>query len=38
MHVLVFGSGLAGLECALTLHERGHQVTVVTKGGLVTSM
>lgn len=32
MHVIVVGSGLAGLESALTAHERGHHVTIVTKG------
>ncbi|MFV0425866.1 MAG: L-aspartate oxidase [Beutenbergiaceae bacterium] len=32
--VLVVGSGIAGLSLALEACELGHQVTVVTKGGL----
>ncbi|WP_435743659.1 L-aspartate oxidase [Microbacterium sp. PMB16] len=34
MNVLVVGSGIAGLTAALHAHEAGHEVTVVTKGGL----
>lgn len=37
MRVLVIGSGLAGLEAALTAHESGHDVTVLTKGVLTDS-
>jgi L-aspartate oxidase len=29
--VIVVGSGVAGLSCALTLSERGHEVVIVTK-------
>jgi L-aspartate oxidase len=32
--VLVLGSGAAGLSCALRLAQRGHTVTVVSKGTL----
>lgn len=34
MNVIVVGSGIAGLTAALHAHERGHAVTVVTKGAL----
>lgn len=34
MNVVVVGSGVAGLTAALHAHERGHRVTVVTKGAL----
>ncbi|HLP22505.1 MAG TPA: L-aspartate oxidase [Microbacteriaceae bacterium] len=37
MRVLIVGSGLAGLECALTAHELGHDVTILTKGQLADS-
>lgn len=30
-HILVVGSGVAGLTCALSLIELGHEVTVITK-------
>ncbi|MGH8482661.1 MAG: FAD-dependent oxidoreductase, partial [Nevskiaceae bacterium] len=32
--VLILGSGAAGLSCALRLAQRGHPVTVVSKGTL----
>ena len=31
MRVIVVGSGVAGLTCALSLIEQGHEVTIVTK-------
>ncbi|QYM65486.1 L-aspartate oxidase [Microbacterium sp. Se5.02b] len=34
MKVVVVGSGIAGLTAALHAHERGHAVTIVTKGRL----
>lgn len=34
MRVVVVGSGIAGLTVALHAHERGHAVTLVTKGEL----
>ncbi|MCI1020245.1 L-aspartate oxidase [Microbacterium sp. C5A9] len=34
MNLIVVGSGIAGLSAALHAHERGHSVTVVTKGSL----
>ena len=37
MHVIVVGSGLAGLEAALTAHECGHEVTILTKATLTDS-
>lgn len=37
MRVLVIGSGLAGLETALTAHELGEHVTILTKGALTDS-
>ncbi|MBW1638495.1 L-aspartate oxidase [Microbacterium resistens] len=34
MNVVVVGSGIAGLTAALHAHDRGHGVTIVTKGAL----
>ncbi|MCT1478530.1 L-aspartate oxidase [Microbacterium sp. p3-SID336] len=34
MNVVVVGTGIAGLTAALHAHEKGHAVTVVTKGTL----
>lgn len=37
MRVIVVGSGLAGLECALTAHELGHEVVIMTKAAMADS-
>ena len=37
MHVLVIGSGLAGLFAAVRATDAGHSVTLVTKGALAES-